>query len=181
MKRAPQPPIYGLLAEFDDPHALTEAVHRTRAEGYRKIDAFTPYPVEEVWEALGVRDHRLPAIVLLGGVLGGIAGYALQYWTSVVEFPINVGGRPFHSWPAFIIPTFETTILGASLATVLGMFALNGLPMPYHPLFNVPRFALSSRDRFFLVIESTDWNFDLERTRAFLRGLGARTVTEVEH
>lgn len=181
MKGPSGPPIYGLLAEFEDAHALTEAVLRVRAEGYRKIDAFTPYPVEEVWEALEVRDHRLPAIVLLGGVLGAIAGYALQYWTSVIAFPINVGGRPFHSWPAFIIPTFETTILGASLATVLGMFALNGLPMPYHPLFNVPRFALSSRDRFFLVIESIDRKFDREKTRQLLQGLGPRTVTEVEH
>ena len=176
-----RPPIYGLLAEFEDVHALTEAVHRTRAEGYRRIDAFTPYPVEEVWEALGVRDHRLPAIVLLGGVLGAIAGYALQYYTSVISFPINVGGRPLHSWPAFIIPTFETTVLGASIATVLGMLALNGLPMPYHPLFNVPRFALSSRDRFFLVIEAIDWKFEVQGTRAFLETLKPRRITEVEH
>jgi len=181
MKAPARPPIYGLLAEFEDAHALTQAVLRTRAEGYRKIDAFTPYPVEEVWEALGVREHRLPAIVLLGGVLGALAGYALQYWTTVIDFPINVGGRPFHSWPAFIIPTFETTILGASLATVLGMFALNGLPMPYHPLFNVPRFALSTRDRFFLVVEAIDRQFDADRTRQFLQSLGPRAVTEVEH
>ena len=176
-----RPPIYGLMAEFDDVQQLVEAARRTREAGYRRYDAYTPIPVEELAEVMHAHDTRLPGLVLIGGILGGIGGYALQYWTSVIDYPINVGGRPLHSWPAFIPPTFETTILGAALFCVLGMLALNGLPMPYHPVFNVPRFALSSRDRFFLCIEATDPIFEPEATRRFLERFGPREVTEVEH
>jgi Alternative complex III, ActD subunit len=176
-----RPPIYGLLAEFDDPSALVHAARAAHEAGYRWLDAYTPYPIEEVSEAIGAHDTRLPLIVLLGGVVGGLAGYLLQYWTSVIDYPLNVGGRPFHSWPAFIPPTFETTVLGAAIAVVLGMFALNGLPMPYHPVFNVPRFALSSRDRFFLCIEAIDPLFDRDETRRFLERLVPRQVSEVAH
>jgi len=155
-----QPPIYGLMAEFEDVQHLIEAARRTREAGYRHYDAYTPIPVEELAEVMHAHDNRLSWLVLAGGIIGLIAGYGLEYWTSVIDYPINVGGRPPHSWPAFIPPAFETTILGAALFCVLGMLALNGLPMPYHPVFNVPRFALSSRDRFFLCIEATDPIFE---------------------
>jgi hypothetical protein len=175
-----RPPVYGLLAEFASPTDLLVAVRRARSEGYKVMDAYTPYPIEEVAEALHFHERRLPLIVLLGGIAGGLAGYLLQYWTSVVDYPLNVGGRPFHSWPAFIPVTFETTVLVAALSAVLGMLALNGLPMPHHPLFNAPRFALATRDRFFLCIEAADPQFDREGTLRFLQRLEPRSVTEVE-
>jgi hypothetical protein len=171
--------VYGLMAEFEDPNALVAATHRAYFEGYRRMDAYSPYPIEELAEALGDHENRMPLIVLIGGLLGGIGGYALQYWVAAIAYPVNVGGRPFHSWPAFIPITFECTILAASLAAVLGMLALNGLPTPYHAVFNVPRFALASRNRFFLVIESTDPKFALEPTRRFLETLSPREVTTV--
>jgi hypothetical protein len=176
-----RPPIYGLMAEFEDVEHLIEAARRTREAGYRHYDAYTPIPSEELAEAMHAHDNRLPWLVLAGGILGGVGGYALQYWTSVVDYPINVGGRPLHSWPAFIPPAFETTILGAALFCVLGMLALNGLPMPYHPVFNVPRFALSSRDRFFLCIEATDPIFEVDATRRFLERFAPREVNVVEN
>lgn len=172
-------PVYGLMAEFDDPNALVAATHRAYYEGYRRMDAYSPFPIEELHEALGADESRLPLIVLIGGIFGGLGGYALQYWVAAIAYPLNVGGRPFHSWPAFIPATFECTILAAALSAVLGMLALNGLPTPYHAVFNVPRFALASRNRFFLVIESTDAKFALEQTRRFLETLSPREVTTV--
>jgi Protein of unknown function (DUF3341) len=171
--------IYGLMAEFDDPNTLVAATHRAYAEGYRRMDAYSPFPIEELHEALGGGHTRLPLIVLMGGLLGCIGGYGLQYWVSAIAYPINVGGKPFHSWPAFIPVTFECTILVAALSAVLGMLALNGLPTPYHPVFNVPRFALASRNRFFLLIESKDVKFDVEATRRFLETLNPREVSTV--
>ena len=171
--------IYGLLAEFDDPNALVAATTQAYREGYRRMDAYSPFPIEELHEALGGHHTRLPLIVLIGGLFGGLGGYALQYWTQAIAYPINVGGRPYHSWPAYIPVTFECTILAAALSAVLGMVALNGLPMPYHPVFNVPRFALASRNRFFLCIEARDPKFDVERTRHFLETLEPREVTTV--
>ena len=144
------------------------------------MDAYSPVPIEELHDALHMHDNRLPKLVLVGGIVGAIAGYGLQYFVSVISYPLNVGGRPLHSWPTMIPVTFETTILAAALTTVLGMLALNGLPQPFHPVFNVPRFALASRNRFFLCIEARDPKFDLERTRAFLASLGAREVTTVD-
>ena len=167
------------MAEFEDPNALVAAANHARLEGYRRMDAYSPFPIEELHEALGQPPTRLPLIVLIGGLVGCVAGYSLQYWVSVVENPLNVGGKPLHSWPAFIPVTFETTILVAALAAVLGMLALNGLPMPYHPVFNVPRFALASRNRFFLCIEARDAQFDLETTRSFLQTLNPREVSTV--
>ena len=158
---------------------LVAATHRAYREGYRHMDAYSPFPIEELHEALGVHHTRLPLIVLIGGLLGCIGGYLLQYWVSAIAYPINIGGRPLHSWPAFIPVTFECTILAASLAAVLGMLALNRLPMPYHPVFNVPRFALASRNRFFLCIEAQDPRFDLEGTRRFLETLGPQEVSTV--
>ena len=171
--------IHGLMAEFDDPSSLVAATERAHREGYRCMDAYSPFPIEELHEALGARHTRLPLIVLIGGLCGCIGGYALQYWSSVMAYPLNIGGKPLHSWPAFIPVTFECTILVAALSAVLGMLALNGLPQPYHPVFNVPRFALASRNRFFLCIESADPKFDLEHTREFLAPLHPREVSTV--
>jgi hypothetical protein len=176
-----RPPIHGLLAEFSEPNELIVAARATRAAGYTCVDAYTPYPIEEVSEALHLKRSGLPLLVLVGGIIGGVAGFGLQYWAATIAYPMNIGGRPFNSWPAFIPITFETTVLVAAFFTVLGMLALNGLPMPYHPVFNVPRFALASRDRFFLCIEATDPQFDREGTRRFLERLVPRTVSEVDH
>jgi hypothetical protein len=177
----PVPTIYGLLAEFESPQALVSATHRAHEAGFRRMDAYTPFPIEELSEALGVHGSWLPLITLIGGVVGGAVGYGLQYYTAVIEYPLNIGGRPLHSWPMFIPVTFELTILGAALFAVLGMLGLNGLPMPYHPVFHVPRFAQATRDRFFLCIEATDPLFSLDRTRQFLMELSPREVTEVPH
>jgi hypothetical protein len=172
--------LYGLMAEFENPGDLVAAAREAREAGYRKLDAYTPYPIEALTEALDIHDRKLPALVLGGGILGGLLGYALCYWTSVIAYPLFIGGKPLHSAPAFIVPTFETTILFAAFAAVLGMLGLNGLPMPYHPVFNTPRFALASRDRFFLCIESRDPKFDREKTRAFLESLRPSVVMDVE-
>ena len=176
MKRTP---IYGIMAEFDSPSDLVAAARRTYEAGYQKIDAYSPFPIEELAEAIGFHHNAVPLVVLIGGLVGCLSGYALQYWVSVITYPINVGGRPFHSWPAFIVVTFEMTILFAGLAAVLGMLALNGLPMPYHPVFNVPRFAFATKDRFFLMIFSTDSKFNTVETRRFLEGLSPRSISEV--
>lgn len=173
-------PLYGVLAEFADLTGLLRAVTESRKAGYRDIDAYTPFPSEEVAEALDAHDRRLPLLVLLGGIGGGIAGYFLQYWAAAVSYPINVGGRPFHSWPSFIPVTFECTVLGAALMAVFGMLALNGLPRPHHPVFNVRRFALSTRDRFFLCIHATDPLFERESARHFLERLDPFEVSDVE-
>jgi len=174
------PKLYGLMAEFENPNDLVAAARQAHEAGFVKLDAYTPYPIEALAEALAIQDRRLPAVVLGGGILGGLCGYALCYWTSVIAYPLNIGGKPFHSAPAFIVPTFETTILFAAFAAVLGMLGLNGLPMPYHPVFNSPRFALASRDRFFLCIEAKDPKFDHDATWTFLTKLGARAVMDVE-
>ena len=176
-----RPPIWGLLAEFDGPSALVAAAARVRDAGYRRIDAHTPFPVEELAEALGARPTILPLLVLLGGLVGCVGGYFMQWFASTIHYPINVGGRPLHSWPMFIPITFELTVLFGGLTAVIGMLALNRLPMPYHPLFNVPRFALATRDRFFLSIEARDRLFDRQETARLLRELGAREVWEVAH
>ena len=171
--------VYGLLAEFESPTALVEAARAAREKGYRKLDAYTPFPIEELTDVLHLHHNKLPLIVLLGGILGGLSGFLLQYYVTVVEFPINVGGRPLLSWPAYIIITFELTILFAAISCVLGLLALCGLPMPYHPTFNVPRFALASRNRFFLCIEARDPLFDIKQTCDFLESLEPREVSEV--
>ena len=172
-------PIYGLMAEFETPTALVAAARAAREKGYRKLDAYSPFPIEELTDALHLHHNKLPLIVLLGGIVGGLAGYLLQYYVTVIYFPINIAGRPLHSWPSYIVITFETTILFAAISAVLGMLALCGLPMPYHPTFNVPRFALASRNRFFLCIESRDPLFDRASTIQFLETLEPREVSEV--
>ena len=173
--------IYGVMAEFDNPTALVNAARAAREKGYRKLDAYTPFPIEELSDALHLHKNRLPLIVLIGGIIGGLTGYLLQFYITVYQYPLNIGGRPLHSWPAYIIITFELTILFASLSAVFGLLALCGLPMPYHPTFNVPRFALATRNRFFLCIESTDPLFDHAKTSEFLETLEPREVSEVAH
>jgi hypothetical protein len=172
--------LYGLMAEFESPSALVAAAHRTHEAGYRRFDAYSPFPIEELHEAIHAKRNLVPLIVLAGGILGGLSGYGLQDWVSAAAYPLNIGGRPYHSWPSFVPITFEMTVLFASLAAVLGMFALNKLPKPYHPVFNAPRFELATRDRFFLCIESADVKYDAAATRAFLESLGPREVTDVE-
>lgn len=174
-----RPRLWGLLAEFAGPTELVAAARATTAAGYKRTDAFTPFPVEGLAEELGKGRTRLPLIVLAGAIIGCVGGYTLQYWTSVIAYPLNVGGRPLHSWPMFIPVTFEMTILFAAFAAVLGMLALNGLPRPHHPLFGVERFAHATRDGFFLAIEFSDPKFQLDETREFLISLGAREVVEV--
>ncbi len=174
------PALYGLMAEFETPTALVEAAESARLAGYREMDAYSPIPIEELSEALGLRRTRLPILVLLGGLIGGAGGYGLEYWSQAIAYPMNIGGRPYHSWPHFIPVTFETTVLGAALTAFVGMWALNKLPQPYHPVFNVPEFvARASQDRFFLVIETTDPRFDRHSTWKFLEGLHPAGVSEV--
>src|SRR5262245_5340398 len=173
------PPIYGVVAEFADLQSLVAAALATRAAGYSQFEAYSPFPSEALTEAVGHPKTRLPVAVFIGGLLGGLTGYLLQYVTAVYTYPINIGGRPFHSGPAFIPVTFECTILGAALTAVFGMLARNGLPMPYHPLFHVPRFARASRDLFFLCIQARDPLFDVEQVNRFLRNLAATDVQEV--
>ena len=171
--------IYGILAEFDSATDLVAAARQTHEAGYRKIDAYSPFPVEELAEAIGFHKNRVPLVTLIGAILGGLSGYLMQYWIAAVDYPINVGGRPFHSWPSFIVVTFEMTILFGGIFAVLGMLALNGLPMPYHPVFNVPRFAMATKDRFFLIVFSTDPKYSPTGTRQFLDSLGPRSISEV--
>jgi hypothetical protein len=175
-----EPKVYGLMAEFDHPEELVEAARATKAEGFTELECYTPMPVHGLTQVLGYK-NRVPLMVLLGGITGMLVGFGLCYWVSVLRYPLNIGGRPFNSWPAFIVPTFECTILFASLTAVFGMLALNGLPQPYHPVFNVDRFAEATRSRFFLLILSKDPRFDMQRTRSFLASLGPMSVDEVPH
>jgi hypothetical protein len=172
--------IYGLMAEFTTPQQLLDAANRSYGAGYRRLDAFAPFPIEGLAEAVGFHRTWLPLVVLLAGIMGGCSGFFLQYYAAAINFPLNIGGRPLDSWPAFVPITFELTILFASIAATLGMLAMNGFPLPYHPVFNVPRFALASRDRFFLCVEARDPIFDREKTKQFLESLDAREVSEIE-
>lgn len=176
----PDSQLYGLMAEFKTPEALLSAARRARQLGYRHMDAYSPFEVEGLAEAIGARSPWISYVVLAGGILGAIVGYGMQWYYSVIVYPIIVGGKPPHSWPAFIPVTFELTILGAATAALLGMIIMNGLPELYHPVFNLPDFARASHDRFFLAIEARDAAFDITRTREFLEGTEALNVSEVE-
>jgi len=170
---------YGLLAEFATAEALLDAARRARAAGYRRVEAYAPFAVDGLGEAVGFGRNHVPLLTLIGGVLGGGGTYFLQWYTAVIDYPINVGGRPLHSWPSFMPATFELTILGAALAAAIGMLALNGLPQLHHPLFNLPEFDLASRNRFFLCLRADDPAYDAERGRAMLDGLEPLLVREV--
>jgi hypothetical protein len=171
--------LYGLMAEFDEPEPLLEAARRAHAEGYRNMDAYAPMPVEGLAEAIGFRSTWVQRLVFIGGLGGATGGFALCWWMTVVAYPHIVAGRPLNSWPAYVPITFESMVLIACLTAVVGMLALNGLPQPYHPVFNVARFEHASRDKFFLCIEASDPKFDAEATRRFLEGLTTREVMDV--
>ena len=178
--KAKKPKLYGVMAQFDSPSTLVAAAKETYAAGYRRINGYSPYPIEELSEAIGFTRTSLPLIVFVGGVVGALGGFFMQYWIEVINYPINVGGKPFNSWPAFIPITFETTVLSAAFAAVLGMLVLNKLPQPYHPVFNVPNFALATRDRFFLAVEANDPKFKHDEVVALLKSLDALEVNDVE-
>lgn len=173
--------LYGIVAEFKDEDHILTAANQAREAGYRRLDAYTPLPVHGLAEAIGFHDWVLPWLIFLGGVAGAVGGFGLQVYVSAIDYPLNVGNRPLISWPSFIPVTFECTILLASFAAVFGMIILNGLPRPHHPIFNAPNFERASQDSFFLCIEATDPRFDPVKTTDFLQGLGAHTVSAVEH
>lgn len=180
MKTEANSSIYGVMAEFETPEELIAATERAREAGYRQMDAYTPFPVEGMSEALAIKDKKVPLIMLLGGLFGCTAGFLFQYYCMVVDYPLNIGGRPLLSWPLYIPVTFEFTIFCAAFSGIFAMIILNGLPQPYHPVFNAPNFERASTDRFFLCIEATDPKFELAGTREFMQTLGAQQVSEVE-
>jgi hypothetical protein len=179
-RRRSAPPLYGIMAEFDNPSDLVAAARLTHDAGYRRVNGYSPYPIEELTDAIGFKHTTLPLIVLVGGIIGGLGGFFMQYWMEVIDYPLNVGGKPYNSWPAFIPITFESTVLVAAFAAVLGMLVLNKLPQPYHPVFNAPNFALATRDKFFLVIEANDPKFRHDETTRFMNTLGSMGVSDVE-
>ena len=174
------PGLYGLMAEFDTAEGIVRASRAVHEAGYRRLDAYTPYPMEEVLDALHLHETHVPKVVLAGGIVGLLFGFGLQYYCQVISYPLNIGGRPIASWLPWVVPSFETTVLFSAFAAVLGVLGLSGLPQPYHPVFNVPGFALASRDRFFLCIEADDPKFELDATRKLLRSLGPVEVSEVQ-
>jgi hypothetical protein len=174
------PPLYGVMAEFESPTDLVAAAHKVYSLGYRRINGYSPFPIEELSEAIGFTKTSLPLIVFIGGVVGGLSGFFMQYWIEVIDYPINVGGKPTNSWPAFIPITFEMTVLFAAFSAVLGMLILNKLPQPYHPVFNLPNFALATRDRFFLAVEANDPKFKHGEVVDLLKSLNATAVNDVE-
>jgi hypothetical protein len=171
---------HGVMAEFDSAQAVVDAARKTMAHGFTKVEAYSPVPIEELNDIIHKTRTVLPKLVLAGGLTGMATGFALQYWASVIEYPMNIGGRPLASWITFIIPSYELTILFAALTAAIGMIVLNGLPQPYHPVFNVDRFAMCSSDKFFLVVESGDPKFDQQGTAEFLRSTGAKGVYDVD-
>lgn len=171
--------MYGVMAEFDSVQALVDASTQAVAAGYTVMEAYSPIPVEELNDIIHKKRTKLSRFVLVGGLSGMAAGFSLQYWASVIEYPMNIGGRPFATWPAFVVPSYELTILFSALTAAIGMFALNGLPQPYHPVFNVERFSMASSDKFFLVIETTDPRFNHGATTQFLTEQGAKGVYDV--
>lgn len=180
MRAAVARPVWGLLAEFDTHEALLAAVRRARAAGFTRMDAYSPYPLPDVSDAMGFTGAwKVAFLTLVGGLLGAGGGYALQYYLMAVDYPLNVGGRPLHSWPAFVPVTFELMVLFASIIGVVGLFVMNGLPRPHHPLFAVPEFDRATQDAFFVAIESSDPRFDLDGTRRFLANLRPLAIVEV--
>ena len=171
--------LHGVMAEYDSGQALVEAARKTMARGYKRVEAYTPVPIEELNDIIHKKRTILPKLVLAGGLTGMATGFTLQYWASAIEYPMNIGGRPTASWTAFIVPSYELTILFAALTAAIGMIVLSGLPQPYHPVFNVERFSMASSDKFFLVIEAADAKFDQHAASDFLRSTGAKGVYDV--
>jgi len=171
--------LYGVIAEYDDAEALLAAARKVRDAGYKKIDAYSPFPLEGLSEAMGFRDHLVPATMLIGGIVGCLGGFGFLSWATIVSYPINIGGRPIFGWPSFIPITFELTVLFSALSGIFGMILYNGLPLPYHPVFNAPNFEMASSSRFFLCIESKDPKFNREEVLDFMDTLGALRVSEV--
>ena len=180
MNHPTEPATYGLMAEFETPEDLLSAARKTHSAGFRRMDAFSPVPIHGLAAAIGFRRTNLPVLTFVCGLIGAVSGYGLQYWVHAIDYPINIGGRPLHSGPSFIPVTFELTILFAGIGTFLGLWIANRLPMPYHPVFNVPEFARASQDRFFLCVESADPLFDADETRAFLQSLSPVNVSDVD-
>ena len=181
MQHEEQSPYYGVMAQFDNPDDVLAAAKAAFAAGYRKLDAYSPLPVHGLADAIGYKRTRLPWLVFCMGIVGALAGYGLCYWVSVIDYPLNIGGRPFHSGPSFIPVTFEVTILFSAMTAAFGMLIANGLPQPYHPVFNVENFARASSDLFFLCIEAEDEKFDMEETTRFLQSLNPQEVSQVEN
>ncbi|MEZ5398568.1 MAG: DUF3341 domain-containing protein [Bryobacteraceae bacterium] len=175
----PSEQLFGIMAEFDNQEDLLTACRNARDAGYKKMDAYTPVPIHDLTDALGWENDTLQKVVLCGGLLGCLSGFSLMYYITMITYPMNIGGKPHFSWPAYVPPTFEMSILFAAFAAVFGMIALNGLPMPYHPVWNNPRFAMASQDRYFLCIEAVDAKFDRDATRRFLEAQPTREVVEV--
>jgi Protein of unknown function (DUF3341) len=176
-----RPLMYGLMAEFDTPEQLMTAAESAYEAGFRNMDAYTPFPVEGLSDVIGFRKTAVPLIVLIGALLGTSSAFLLQYWINVIAYPENIGGRQLNSWPAFMVVCFELTILFGGITAVVGMLALNGLPLPYHPVFNSRRFERASRDGFFLCIEAVDPKFDRADTERFLTGLSPRAIEEIPY
>lgn len=177
---APESKLFGLMAEFDTERALMKACEAVRDAGFKKTDAYSSAPIHGLSEALGIEDDRIQKIVFCAGLTGATVGFCLMYYITVVAYPMNVGGKPLFSWPAYVPPVFETMVLFSAISALVGMCVLNGFPMPYHPVFNNPRFQMASTDRFFLSIEADDPKFDIHTTRKFLEGLHSKEVVEVE-
>jgi hypothetical protein len=175
------PDTYGVMAEFSDPTELVHAAEKAYADGWRHLNCYSPFPIHGAWEAIGHKKSPMPLIVLLGGITGCLGIFGFITWANLIAYPLNIGGRPLFAWPAFIPPTFEATILLAGLSSAFGMFLVNGLPKPYHPVFNVPAFERASQDRYFLCLESSDQKFDRAATAEYLRGFNPEEVHEVEH
>lgn len=180
MKIGYEPKIYGILAEFDEAEKLIAAARECRAAGYEKMQTYTPFAIEELSEILpGKYRNRIPLIVLIGGILGGLTGFFLQYYAAVISYPLNIGGRPPNSWQAFIPITFELTVLGGAIIGALGLFVLCGLPQLYHPVFSEPNFRRASQNGFFLCIKAADAKFDYPETRSFVAGLEPTEITAI--
>jgi hypothetical protein len=180
VERTEEKTLYGVAAEFDTTREVVAAARAAREAGFTKMDAYSPFPIHEMDAALGIKRTILPILIFAGGIIGGIGGFMMQYYLMGIDYPINVGGRPYMSVPSYIPITFECIVLLAATTAVVGMLILNGLPQPYHPMFNAPRFALASREKFFLAIEARDPKFDHGETTQFLQNLNAREVFDVE-
>lgn len=174
-----KPRIYGVIAEFDDPEPLVDAARRLHERGFRRVEAYTPYPVNQLEEYIEP-GPKLPPLVLIGGILGTLTAWAMQYYIAVIDYPTNIGGRPLNSWPSFIVIMFELTILFASLVAFFGMLALCGLPLPHHPVFSVPNFRDTTNNRFFLCVESRDKLFDRDAVSGLLSEFDPVEVRDVE-